>query len=565
MKKISKPELWGAIFIVLAVFIAYWPALRSGFIWDDDAYVTHNQTLHNLNGLQEIWFNAGATPQYYPLVFTTFWLEYHLWGLNPLGFHLVNVLLHALGSLLLWRVLAQLKVPGAWLAAAIFALHPVQVESVAWITERKNVLSAVFYFLAALAYLRFINTENSGSADIQRRYFYFAAFILFVAALLSKTVTCSLPAALLLVHWWKKGRLRPQDILSLLPFFLVGMGLGLATAWLEKNHVGAHGTDWSLTLTERFLVAGRALCFYTAKLLCPARLTFIYPRWEIDPAPGWGWLYPIAAIGGVAELWLVRRWIGKGPLVAALFFAGTLAPALGFVNIYPMRFTFVADHYQYLACLGPIALFAGAAAYFSEKWRINPSTKYALIFLLLSVLGTLTWRQAGVYQNLETLWRDTLAKNPACWMAHTNLGRLLTAQGILADAELHYRTAIRLKPDDEDVYYNYGNMLVKAGRLDEAIPQYRQALQLSPADAETWNNLGVVLYQKHRTDQAIACFHEAVRYRPDFPDAHFNLGNALFVEHKLDEAVAEYREALRLAPDSAAIKNRLRALGVLAN
>ena len=166
MKKISKPELWGAIFIVLAVFIAYWPALRGGFIWDDDGYVTHNQTLHNLNGLQEIWFNAGATPQYYPLVFTTFWLEYHLWGLNPLGFHLVNVLLHALGSLLLWRVLAQLKVPGAWLAAAIFALHPVQVESVAWITERKNVLSAVFYFLAALAYLRFINTENSGSADI---------------------------------------------------------------------------------------------------------------------------------------------------------------------------------------------------------------------------------------------------------------------------------------------------------------------------------------------------------------------------------------------------------------
>jgi Flp pilus assembly protein TadD len=565
MKKISQPGLWGIIFIVLAVLVAYWPALQGGFIWDDDDYVTHNQALRNLHGLQEIWFNPGATPQYYPLAHTTFWLEYHLWGLTPLGFHVVNVLLHTLGSLLLWRVLAQLKVPGAWLAAAIFALHPVQVESVAWITERKNVLSAVFYFLATLAYLRFANLENKDTTGKQRWYFYSSAFALFVAALLCKTVTCSLPVALLLVLWWNKGRLRLPEILPLIPFFLIGLCLGLVTAWLEKQHVGAHGADWSLTLTERCLVASRAVCFYLAKLICPVRLIFLYPRWEMNPGLWWQWLFPTAVVGGLAGLWLARIRIGRGPLVAALFFVSTLAPALGFVNVYPMRFTFVADHYQYLACIGPIALFAGVAAHFSQKWRMNPASQYAPALLLLLVLATLTYRQARNYQNLETLWRDTLAKNPAAWMAHTNLGWLLTAQGNLAEAESHYREALRLKSDNEDAHYDYGNMLVKAGRFDEATAQYRQALQLNPADAEVWNNLGVVLYQEHRTPESVACFRQAIHYKPGFPDAHFNLGNAMYVEHKLDEAIAEYREALRLEPDSVTVQNRLRALGVPVN
>ena len=459
----------------------------------------------------------------------------------------------------MWLVLRRLALPGAWLAAAIFALHPVQVETVAWITELKNTESTFFYLLALLVWMKFAESQFMAilcadvfavRAGIVRQNHRLHAAGGNAAGALAET---------------RAGQLATLD--SGGPVSGRGPGDGVAFHLVGE-------TIWEITCPiQSFLQPGGAPadCHPCRVVLCgqidlahQSDLQLSALGHQRRPIPGnisGPWDVPESPCSsGPAVMTL-----GRGPVAAIIFFVAALSPLLGFIPLFTFFYTFVADHYQYLACLGPIALFAGVATYFSIKWRINPSTKYALIFLLLSVLGTLTWRQAGVYQNLETLWRDTLAKNPACWMAHTNLGRLLTAQGILADAELHYRTAIRLKPDDEDVHYNYGNMLVKAGRLDEAIPQYRQALQLSPADAETWNNLGVVLYQEHRTDQAIACFHEAVRYRPDFPDAHFNLGNALFVEHKLDEAVAEYREALRLAPDSAAIKNRLRALGVPAN
>ena len=429
--------VWQGGLIVLLVFLAYLPALHGGFIWDDDFYVTNNPTLHDLGGLQRIWFKVGAVPQYYPMVHTTFWLEYHLWGLNPVGYHLINVLLHATAAILLWQVLLHLQIPGAWLAAVLFALHPVCVESVAWITERKNVLSAVFYFAAALAYLRFVALEEPGGPNRLRWYWYLGALVLFMAALLSKTVTCSLPAALLLVCWWKKGRVQRGDILPLLPFFVLGVGLGLMTAWIEKYHVGAQGAEWSLTFGERCLIAGRALWFYAGKLVWPVHLTFIYPRWKIEPEVWWQWLFPIAAVGVVAGLWLARRRIGKGPLVAVLFFAGTLGPALGFVNVYPMRYSFVADHFQYLASVGLITLCAAGLARIP---RIIPAT-------LVVLLGALTWQQAGIYRNLETLWRDTLAKNPDCWMAHNNLGHLLSNQGRIDEAMEHYHKAIQINPN----------------------------------------------------------------------------------------------------------------------
>ena len=558
MKKISKPELWGAIFIVLAVFIAYWPALRGGFIWDDDAYVTNNPLLTAPDGLRRIWFSFYTQSQYFPLVYTTFRFEYGLWGLHPLGYHIVNVLLHGANALLIWLALRRLALPGAWLAAAIFALHPVQVETVAWITELKNTESTFFCLLALLAWMKFAGTHSWR--------FYALTFLLYALALFSKTTACTLPAAMLLVLWLKHQPLHCQRWLQVVPFLAAGLAMGLLSIWWEK-HLGNYLPRYNLSfsLLDRLLIATHAVWFYAGKLIWPIHLAFSYPRWDINAGNPWQYVWAMGCVGIAVFLWVCRHALGRGPVAAIVFFVAVLSPLLGFIPLFTFFYTFVADHYQYLACVGPMALWAGAATHFSEKWRINPSTKYALTFLLLLALGTLTWRQAGAYQNLETLWRDTLAKNPACWMAHTNLGRLLTAQGKLAEAETHYLEALQLQPLDGDIPYNYGNMLVKAGRLDEAIPQYRQALQLNPADAETWNNLGVVLYQEHRTDQAIASFHEALRYRPDFPDAHFNLGNALLVEHKLDEAVAEYREALRLAPDSAALKNRLRALGVPAN
>jgi tetratricopeptide (TPR) repeat protein len=539
--------VWQGGLIVLLVFLAYLPTLRGGFIWDDDSYVTHNPTLHDGEGLRQIWFKVGAVPQYYPMVHTTFWLEYHLWGLNPVGYHLINVLLHAIAAILLWQVLRRLQAPGAWLAAVIFALHPVEVESVAWVTERKNVLSAVFYFAAALAYLRFVAWEKPDGPNRFRWSWYLGALVLFLAALLSKTVACSLPAVLLLMCWWKKGRVQRGDVMPLLPFFVVGVALGLMTAWIEKYHVGAQGADWSLTFADRCLIAGRALWFYAGKLVWPAPLTFIYPRWEIEPAVWWQWLFPIAAAGVVAGLWLARRRIGKGPLVAVLFFAGTLGPALGFVNVYPMRYSFVADHFQYLASVGLIILFAAGL---NRAPRVIPAT-------LVVLLGALTWQQTGIYRDLETLWRDTLAKNPGCWMAQNNLGTVFADKGRYDEAIKYYRKAIQLNPNFSEAQYGLGLAFAAQGRLDEAIENYRKAIQINPDYRDALNDLGNALASKGRFDEAIGNYRKAIRINPNYAEARYNLGNALAAQGQLDEAIENYYKAIRINPNYAEAQNNL--------
>jgi protein O-mannosyl-transferase len=531
-----------SVLLVAVTLLAYLPALRGGFIWDDDHYVTQNQTLTHAAGLRQIWLEPTSTPQYYPLVHTTFWLEYHLWGLHPAGYHIVNVLLHTLAALLLWCTLARVELPGAWLAAAIFALHPIEAESVAWVSERKNVLSAVFYFSAALAYLRF-SPLAAGEAPGKRRWSWYAlAVALFGAALLSKTVTCSLPAALLLARWWKRGRVSWRDVVPLLPFFVIGAGFGVGTVWLEKHHVGAQGAPWSLTWMERGLVAGRALCFYAAKLVWPAQLTFIYPKWKLSAAQWWQWLFPLAALGIVAVLWTARRRIGRGPLAAVLFFAVTLGPALGFFAVYPMRYSFVADHFQYLAGVGLIAL--GAAA-------LSRIPRFALA-VLPTVLGVLTWQQTGIYSDIETLWRDTLAKNPRCWLAHNNLGLELENQGRFKEAFQQYAQALPLEPDFPETYNNFGNALMRQERISEAMENYRQAIRLDPKYVEALNSLGVALGVQGDYSNAIVFLHEALRLRPGYAPAHANLGNVMRMQNNPDGAIREYVEALRLAPNDAA-------------
>src|SRR5437870_3711674 len=373
-----------ALALVLLVVATYLPALRAGFIWDDDAYVTANATLRSFDGLRRIWLEPGAVPQYYPLTFTSLWLDYHLWGLHPLGYHLVNVLLHAANAILVWLVGRRLALPGAWFAAAVFAVHPVHVESVAWVTERKNVLSGALYLAAFLAYLR-----AAGGA----RGAYGLALGLFVGALLAKTVTCTLPVVLLLVLWWRNGRV---DVAPLLPFFVLGAAAGFVTAWTEGHHVGATGELWRLSLPDRCLIAGRALWFYAAKLAWPHPLAFIYARWHVDAAVWWQYLFPLAAAATVAALHLARGRIGSGPLVAALCYVATLAPAPGFVNVYPMRYSFVADHFHYLASLPPIALAAAGATRLPRPQVIGAG--------VLLALGTLAWRQALVYRDAETIW-----------------------------------------------------------------------------------------------------------------------------------------------------------------
>jgi tetratricopeptide (TPR) repeat protein len=530
------------ILLVLAVILVYQQAWNAGYIWDDDYHVTRNPALRDLHGLWRIWFDVTATPQYYPLVHTSFWLEYQLWGLNSLGYHLVNISLHGIAAVLLWRVLSLLRIPGAWLAAAIFALHPVAVESVAWITERKNVLSAVFYFSSALVYFRYAAARDAKTAGRPRLDLYAASLVLFLFALWSKTVACSLPVALLLVHWWKTGRLQWRDIFPLLPFFVIGAVLGLFTAWLELHHVGAQGAVFSLTLTQRFLVAGRALWFYVGKILWPAKLTFIYPRWESSTGAPWQWLFPLAAIAVMALFWRERARIGRGPLVAALFFVSTLFPALGFLNVYPFRYSFVADHFQYLASVG---LIVPAAVALNRLPRAVP-------LALLVVLAFLTWRQAGIYRNSETLWRDALDKSPGSWMVQNSYGAVLSQQGKQEEALPYFRRAEELDPNNAETENNIGYAFLQLGRAPEALPYLERAVAIDPRRATVHHNLGAALRELGRRQEAVGEFNRAVELDPTFLPAHIDAGGTLLEMGRAEESLAHLQIAVAVEPRNGA-------------
>jgi len=528
--------IFGSIFA--AVLAAYWPALRGGLVWDDSGHITA-PALQSLHGLWRIWFSLGATQQYYPLLHSAFWFEHRLWGDAVVGYHLVNVAQHALAACLVFLIVRRLALPGAWLAALIFALHPVSVEAVAWISEQKSTLSAVFYLASALVYLRFDQTRR------QRHYLW--ALGLFVLALLSKTVTATLPAALLVIFWWQRGRLDwRRDVRPLLPWFALGAGAGLTTSWVERAYIGAQGADFALSPVERALVAGRAICFYAAKLFWPANLTFNYPRWRLDTSAWWQFLYPLGVVALLVALALLAR-RRRAPLAAFLLFTGTLFPVLGFLNVYPFLYSFVADHFQYLASL---AIIVPAAAILT---RICP--KPAIAAVLPAVLGVLAWHQSAIYRDVETLYRDTLAHNPESWLAHNNLGvRLVKSPGHFAEAIGEYQAALRINPNDAQAHNNLGNALAQMpGRLPGAIAEYHAALRIAPRFAEAHNSLGSAwLATPGRLPDALAEFETALRLRPDYAEAHNNRGNALArMPGRLPEAVMEYQEAIRLAPNAA--------------
>src|SRR5688500_4432073 len=348
--------LWGFVLLLVTV-LAYRHAWTAGYIWDDDVYVTQNQLLTAADGLRRIWFSLDSPSQYFPLVYTTFRLEYALWGLNPAGYHWVNIILHAANALLVWRLLLALRVPGAWLAAALFALHPVHVESVAWVTERKNVLMGLFFLLSLLAWVRFVERETKGLGK-----YYGLALLFYALALFSKTTACTLPAALLLILWLKKMPITLRRIGQIVPFVLLGIVMGLVTIWWERHHQGTQGELFAIVLPERLLVAARAFWFYLGKPFCPVNLSFSYPRWSISPGNPLDYWWLVATAGLAVAVYFARRRLGRGPEVALVFFAATLSPMLGFIMLYTFRYSFVADHYQYLASIGPLALAAAGLA-----------------------------------------------------------------------------------------------------------------------------------------------------------------------------------------------------------
>ena len=556
--------------LVTAVVLCFSPALPGDFLWDDDLHITANPTIVGPLGLKEIWTTAAAN--YFPLVLTNFWVQHALWGLNPFGYHVVTLLFHALAAVLLWRVLVRLNARGAWLGAALWALHPVQVESVAWICELKNTQSAVFFLGAILGWLRWLEvgrvsdppptsptrSQDGASSRLTLSHpAYVGALVCAVLAILSKPSTVPLPVVLALCVWWRRGRFAWRDLIPLVPFLLLSFGAAGWTIWEQRVNSGAQGAAWAQTWPERFVIAGRAVWFYIGKLAWPADLIFIYPRWEIAATP-LAFLPFAGVMLVVAGLWRGRAGALRPVFFAAIFFGALLFPVLGFFSIYFFRYSFVGDHFQYLASMGPLALAGAAITVALDRWpAVLGRARPVFSALLIGGLGFLTWRESAVYLSSETLWRATLARNPAASMAWFNLGSTLLKEGRHEEAIACLREGLRLRPDDAPGYNDLGCELVVVGRAEEALPIFARALELRPAYAEVHNNLGNALRSLGRVDEAVACYERALQLKPAYAEAHNNLGCELAAKGRTTEAIYHLEQAVRLNPGNSTNHNNL--------
>ena len=505
------------------------------------------------SGLADIWFSPTALDNeghYWPLIYTTFWLEHRLWGFDPVPFHLTNLLLHLLNTLLLWRLLRRFAIPGAWVAAAVFAVHPVHVESVAWVIERKDVLSALFYLTAASAWLRFVETPRTRP--------YVLSLGLFTAGLLSKSIVVTLPAALLIAGWWRRGRVLASDLRRLAPFAFVAVVVTLADL---SFYAGREPLAFGLSFVERTLLAARALWLYALKLVWPSPLPVIYPKWEVGAADPLGWLALLAALALAAALWFGRRRFGRGPLAGALFFAVTLSPVLGFVDYGYLQFAFLADRYQYLASIGlTTALVAGAAAFAARRPGAATVGARVTAGVVIATLSVLTWRQAGIYRNEITFFSHIVAENPEARAAHRNLTIALLAADRPEEALETGRVALEREPDSADDLNNLGLALLRLERFDEAAEYFERTRTVDPRYPNAAQNLAETRRKQGRYEEAVAAYREVLAIDGDFALAHAGMGETLFHLGRYDESLTALERALTLQPNlpMAATLHRLR-------
>ena len=534
--------------LMVATFAAFGPLMNAGFLWDDDLNLTENPAVSSPAGLRAIWFEPNATPQYYPLTFTTLWLEHRMWGAQPRGYHAVNILLHSANAVLLWLLLRRLRVRYAWLIAAAFALHPLQVEAVGWISQRKTVLSAALCLLSLLAYSEFRPLAVTRKTRLARAALYAASLAAYAAAMLSKTAVCGLPGVLLVMTWWKRRRVDRGDFALLAPFLAVGIALSLITIRVE-NRFGMEGPEWAYSFVERILIAGRALWFYVQKLVWPTQLAFVYPRWTIDAGDWRQHALAVAALVALAALWLARDRIGRGPTAGALVFGGMLFPVLSFANLYYMRYSLVADHFQYLACIGVIGVVLSGVGFTLRSFgRAGVRFSRLAATAALCALAVLAWRQSRIYADPETLWRDTILKNPASALAHYNLAYHLSVSDRRTEAIPHYQSAIAIDPRHRHARHNLAIVYAEAGELDAALSLYAGLVQDYPEDAHVRFNHGLTLAQAGRAREAIAAFREAVRIDPGFAEAHFRLAAGLLGAGLQDQAADHFQRTLELRP-----------------
>lgn len=553
---------WGSLNVFLALaliavtLVVYIPAMQAGFIWNDDekGSLIGNIVLQE-HGLYRVWFTTESI-NYWPVVWTSYWLEHRLWGLHPTGYHVVNVLLHAANALLIWRILCCLKIPGPWLAAIIFAVHPVNVESVAWITQRKNTLCLLFFLLALLSYFRFEDREHRG--------WYGLAMGTFVLAMLSKGAAAPLPIVLLLCAWWRRDRIRQYDLIRSLPFFAVAALISLVE--IRFQYLRAIGEDVVRddSFLSRLAGAGWVIWFYVYKALLPFHLSFVYRRWQIDPVNWLSYLPGLLLLGLLLLGWRYRRNWGRPILFALGYSILMLLPVLGFFNIYYMKYSFVADHYQYLSIIGVITLAVAALWQVAQQFvKIAMPLAGMVSLLVVAILGWLTWQQSSLYQDSETIWRDTLEKNPSAWMAHNNLGIELEKQGKSAEAIEQYGQALKIKPDHAKACSNLGTVLLVQGNLVAAIPQFQRVIELlshemgahdstcqpDPTLVKAHNNLAIALLSKGRTQEALKHFREAIRLEPDHLRPLKSIAWTLATHP--DSIVRNAREAVALAERAA--------------
>jgi tetratricopeptide (TPR) repeat protein len=576
MIKTWQERPWTVIGLLLLVtFVTYLPALRGGFVFDDRPLIVENQMVHARDGLPRFWLTQEA-PDYYPLTWSLWWLEWHWWGKSPLGYHAVNLLLHAANAVLVWLVLRRLRIPGAWLAALLFAVHPVNAVTVAWISEQKNTLSMLFFALAILWHLRF--------DDERRETWYGWSLVAFLLALLSKSAVVMLPAVLLGCVAWRRGRLESRDLWRVAPFFGLSLLLGLTTVWFQYHRVLTPQAVRLGGIFNRLTVAGWAPWFYLWKAILPLNLCLIYPPW--NPV-AWGWLggLPGLALAGMfGLLWWKRNGWSRPWLVGLGYFVVMLVPVLGFFDQGFYQHSLVADHWQYYSTVGVTAL--AAAGLVTLAGHLAPGHRWVtglLAGVVVAVLAALSWQRCSIFRNDETLFTDNLRHNPLAWGAHMSLGNALQKDGRIPEAigqyeqalqirpdyaEAHnnlgnalslagrypaaieqFQQALRIKPDSAEAHNNWGNALLQSGRIQDAVSQYEQALQIRPDDAQAHDNLGSILLRSGQTQAAMSHFEQALQSQPDDPEAHNNLAFALLQSGRTQEAIGHLEQALRIKPD----------------
>ncbi len=536
--------------IVIVTILAYRPALRGGFIWDDYTYIINGELNQNPNGLPRIWFSTDPV-DYFPVAYSLQWMEYRVWKLDPEPYHVVNLALHCAAVILLGLVLRRIAAPGAWIAAGLFAVHPVNVESVAWIYQQRTTLPLVFALLSTLAFLRF---ERTG-----RMIWQVASVAAFVFALLSKTSVVMFPFVLLGLCWWQRNAIRRADLLRVAPHFAAAVGLGLVTLWFQYHRAIGTAVIREDNMIARLVTAAWAVWFYAYKAFVPLNLSFVYPRWVVHAASPLAWLPLVGLIAVFAVLWRFRQTWGRGALAAFGYFVITLLPMLGFLNIFFMKYSLVADHWQYVGLAGLLALPAAGLAILIARQR---AVGTVCVIGIIAGLAYLTSQQSKVYADETTVWKDTVQKNPGAWIAWNNMGADLIRDGAYEQARPLFEKTLELNPRFSKAINNLAVIEAQRGNLARAMELCQQAIALhDEGEADARLNVGRILFLQGRPQEAIASYHAALKIDNKFSLAYLNLAEALIQIGNKAEAAEALRTLLQFDRNNAEAAELLRTLG----